>query len=210
MLRLIKAASSGDVDGAPKTEAQNVLAERDLDGRARAALGGEPAALRSFLTAAAPIVRRVCHGVMGRHNPELEDAIQDCLIDVARALPQFRFEGKASHYVTKIAMRRAIACRGQARDWSKQRSTLEPSALPAAPFDIAQEARADLVRNLLDALNEEQAKALLLHVMLGHSTEEIAVITGVSPNTVKSRLRLGKEQLRRWLERSGEARRERG
>jgi RNA polymerase sigma-70 factor (ECF subfamily) len=144
---------------------------------------------------------------MGRDNPELEDAIQDCLIEIARALPQFRFEGKASHYVTKIAMRRAIACRQQARDRSKQQSTLEPSALPAAPFDAAQDARADLVRNLLDALNEEQAKALLLHVMLGHSTEEIAAITGVSANTVKSRLRLGKEQLRRWLERSGEGRR---
>ena len=77
-------------------------------------------------------------------------------------------------------------------------------------FRPAQEARADLVRNLLDALNEEQAKALLLYVMLGHSTEEIAVITGVSANTVKTRLRLGKEQLRRWLERSGEARRTRG
>jgi RNA polymerase sigma-70 factor (ECF subfamily) len=104
-------------------------------------------------------------------------------------------------------MRRAIACRQRARDRSKQQSTLEPSALRAATFDAGQEARADLVRNLLDALNEDQAKALLLHVMLGHSTEEIADITGVSVNTVKTRLRLGKEQLRRWLERSGEGRR---
>jgi RNA polymerase sigma-70 factor (ECF subfamily) len=128
------------------------------------------------------------------------------LIDVARALPQFRSEGKASHYVTKIAMRRAIACRQRARAQSQQRSTLEPAALAATTFDPALEARANLVRSLLDALNEEQAKALLLHVMLGHSTEEIAIMTGVSVNTVKTRLRLGKEQLRRLLKRNGEGR----
>jgi RNA polymerase sigma-70 factor (ECF subfamily) len=207
MLRLIKAAALGEVEGAAETEAQDLTAETELDDRARAALDGDPPALRNFLGAVAPIVRRVCHGVMGRGNPELEDAVQDCLIDIARALPQFRFEGRASHYVTKIAMRRAIACRQRARDRSKQHSAIDPSALQATTFDPAQDARADLVRNLLDALNEEQAKALLLHVMLGHSTEEIANITGVSVNTVKTRLRMGKEQLRRWLERSGEVRR---
>jgi RNA polymerase sigma factor (sigma-70 family) len=207
MLRLIKAGAPGDDEDASQTEGQRARAEAELDERARAALGGDPAALRTFLGAVAPIVRRVCRGVMGRDNPELEDAIQDCLIDVARALPQFRFEGRASHYVTKIAMRRAIACRQQARDRSQQQSALEPASIAAATFDATQEARADLVRNLLDALNEEQAKALLLRVMLGHSTEEIAIITGVSVNTVKTRLRLGKEQLRRWLERSGEGRR---
>jgi RNA polymerase sigma factor (sigma-70 family) len=207
MLRLIKAAAPGDVEGAQQTEARDLAKETELDDCARAALGGDPPALRSFLGAVVPIVRRVCCGVMGRDNPELEDAIQDCLIDVARALPQFRFEGTASHYVTKIAMRRAIACRQRARAHLQQRSTLEPSSLPATKFDPALEARSDLVRNLLDALNEEQAKALLLYVMLGHSTEEIAIITGVSVNTVKTRLRLGKEQLRRWLERSGEGRR---
>ena len=207
MLRLIKAGAPGDDEGGSQTEGQRARAEAELDDRARAALGGDPAALRTFLGAVAPIVRRVCRGVMGRDNPELEDAIQDCLIDVARALPQFRFEGRASHYVTKIAMRRAIACRQRARDRSQQQSALEPASIAAATFDATQEARADLVRNLFDALNEEQAKALLLRVMLGHSTDEIAIITGVSVNTVKTRLRLGKEQLRRWLERSGEGRR---
>jgi RNA polymerase sigma-70 factor (ECF subfamily) len=207
MLRLIKTAAPREVEGAPETEARSLPGETELDDRARAAVGGDATALRSFLGAVAPIIRRVCRGVMGRDNPELEDAIQDCLIDVARALPQFRFEGTASHYVTKIAMRRAIACRQRARDRSKQHSTLEPSALPAATFDAGQEGRADLVRNLLDSLNEEQAKALLLHIMLGHSTEEVATMTGVSVNTVKKRLRLGKEQLRRLLKRSGEGRR---
>jgi len=63
------------------------------------------------------------------------------------------------------------------------------------------------VSNLLDDLNEAQAKALLMHIMLGHSIDEIATMTGVSANTVKTRLRLAKERLRRWMRRRGEGRR---
>ncbi len=200
MLRATKSASLEAVDG---VGAENVA---ELDARARAALGGDPSALRDFLRAVAPIVRRVCRGVMGRDNPELEDAIQDCLIDVARSLPQFRFEGSAAHYVTKIAMRRAIASRDRARERAKQQATLEASSLPDASVDRSPSAHAELVSNLLDDLNEAQAKALLMHIMLGHSIDEIAGMTGVSANTVKTRLRLAKERLRRWMRRRGEGR----
>ncbi len=202
MLRATKRASLEAVEGG--LGAEN---EAELDTRARGALGGDPSALREFLREAAPIVRRVCRGVMGRDNPELEDAIQDCLIDVARSLPHFRSEGPASHYVTKIAMRRAIASRERARERVKQQATLEASALPDASVDRSPSAHAELVNNLLDDLNEAQAKALLMHIMLGHSIDEIASMTGVSANTVKTRLRLAKERLRRWLRRRGEGRR---
>ena len=37
--------------------------------------------------------------------------MQDCLVDVVQALPKYRFEGSPLHYVTKIALRRAIASR---------------------------------------------------------------------------------------------------
>ncbi len=176
----------------------------------RAASRGDPIALRDFLRGVAPNVRRICRGIMGREHFDLEDAIQDCLVDVARALPQFRFESSVTHYVTKITMRRAIASRQRARDRSKQQAALDPSALPMASVDGMPDARSNLVRSLLEELNEDQATALLLRVMLGHSIEEIASITGVSVNTVKTRLRLGKNQLRYWLERRGERRRGHG
>jgi RNA polymerase sigma-70 factor (ECF subfamily) len=76
--------------------------------------------------------------------------------------------------------------------------------LPIAAANDPVESRADLVRKLLDELNETQSTVLRLRLMLGHSIGEIASITGVSVNTVKTRLRLGKNQLRRWLKRSGE------
>ena len=207
MLRATKAPPLEVVEGGFGSEADVAAKQIELDDRARAALGGDQSALREFLRAVAPLVRRVCRGVMGRDNPELEDAIQDCLIDIARSLPQFRFEGSAAHYVTKIAMRRAIASRDRARARAKQHATLEASDLAAPDFDQTPAAHAELVRDLLDDLNEAQAKALLMRIMLGHSIDEIATMTGVSVNTVKTRLRLAKLQLRRWMQRSGGGRR---
>ena len=206
MLRATKAPALEVVEGGRGDEAADAPKNAVLDDGARAALGGDPTALRDFLRAIAPLVRRVCRGVMGRDNSELEDAIQDCLIDVARSLPQFRFEGSAAHYVTKIVLRRAIATRDRARERAKQQAALDASA-PVASVDPTPAAHAELVRNLLDDLNEAQAKALLMRIMLGHSIDEIASMTGVSVNTVKTRLRLAKEQLRRWLQRRGEGRR---
>jgi len=104
-------------------------------------------------------------------------------------------------------MRRAIATRDRARALAKQHATLDASNLPVASMDRTPAAHAELVSNLLDDLNEAQAKALLMHIMLGHSLDEIATMTGVSVNTVKTRLRLAKDRLRRWMRRSGEGRR---
>jgi RNA polymerase sigma-70 factor, ECF subfamily len=176
----------------------------ELNELTRAALLGDAFAVHRFLGAIAPLVRSICRGVMGRHNPDLEDAIQDCMVDIVRALPQFRFESDVTHYATKITIRRAITARQRARARSKWYAAMNVHDLPFVISDDGTEARADLVRNLLDELNQEQANVLRLRLMLGHSIGEIACITGVSLNTVKTRLRLGKIQLRRWLERSGE------
>jgi RNA polymerase sigma factor (sigma-70 family) len=204
MLRAIPAERAEEGETVPTQRDAGRAAGDDLNGLARGALRGDPFALRQFLKAIAPMVRSVCRGVMGRENPELEDTIQDCLIDVVRALPQFRFEADVSHYITKITMRRAIAARQRAKARSQQYAAVDPHTLSVASFDAAMEARAYLLRNLLDDLNEAQATALRMRLMLGHSIGEIAALTGVSVNTVKTRLRLGKNQLRRWLERSGE------
>jgi len=177
---------------------------KSLNESVREALRGNPFATRHLLQAIAPLVRSICRGVMGREHPEIEDAIQDCLVDVVRALPQFRFEADVSHYVTKIVMRRAILARQRARARAQKQVEMDPGVVPVTTFDEGVEARANLIRDLLDELSEAQSTVLRLRLMLGHSIDEIASITGVSVNTVKTRLRLGKNRLREQLERSGE------
>jgi DNA-directed RNA polymerase specialized sigma24 family protein len=61
-----------------------------------------------------------------------------------------------------------------------------------------------LVRQLLDELPDVIAEALASHFILGYTVDEIAAASGVPANTVWSRLRLGKQALRRKLERDAE------
>src|SRR4051794_21178346 len=96
---------NGGVDAAPTAE------RASLDSLARAALGHEAEAVRRFLLAISPVIRRACRSVMGSQHTDLEDTFQDCLIDVTRALPSYRFEGNLIGYVSKIAVRRALVSR---------------------------------------------------------------------------------------------------
>jgi RNA polymerase sigma-70 factor (ECF subfamily) len=69
---------------------------------------------------------------------------------------------------------------------------------PSAELEAERRRRA--IRELLVELPEEQAETLALRVMLGWSLEEVASATGAPVNTVRSRVRLAKEALRRRIE----------
>jgi RNA polymerase sigma factor (sigma-70 family) len=179
-----------------------------LTALAREALGNEPEKVRRFLDAIAPTVRRTCRSVMGYAHPDLEDAIQESLIDLVRALPQYRFEADVSHYAAKIALRVAIAER------SKNRARVEHLRLfhqsresrPSSPDPagiVADVECSRLAQLIVRKLKRSQTEAVLLRFFLGCSVEEIASITGVSVDTAKTRLRTGKDKLRRYLEKQG-------
>lgn len=55
------------------------------------------------------------------------------------------------------------------------------------------------LRGLLDELPPEQAETLVLRFVLDHSPAEIALAMGVPVNTVRSRVRLGRELLLRRI-----------
>jgi len=172
-----------------------------LDGLAREALGQEPDAIRKFLAAIAPAIRRACRGVMGAGHTDLEDTIQDCFIDATRALPSYRFQGGLLAYVTKIAVRRALASRRRSVARVRHLQLLEDlhDELPVPDANVEEIERAEVMRDLIRRLRPVQAETLVLRVVLGFSVEEIALSTEVSVNTVKTRLRLGKKTLRQLL-----------
>ena len=172
-----------------------------MDALAREALGQAPDAIRKFLAAIAPAIRRACRGVMGAGHTDLEDTIQDCFIDATRALPSYRFQGGLLAYVTKIAVRRALASRRRSVARVRHLQLLDDlhDELPVADANVAEIERAEVMRDLIRRLRPIQAETLVLRVVLGFSVEEIAVATEVSVNTVKTRLRLGKKTLRQLL-----------
>lgn len=187
--------ANGGVDAAPQA------GRASLDSLAREALGQEPAAVRRFLLAVSPAIRRACRSVMGAQHTDLEDTIQDCLIDVTRGLPSYRFEGNLFGYVSKIAVRRALVSRRRSVARVRHLQLLEDlhDGLPVADANAREIERAELMRDLIRRMRPIQAETLVLRVVLGFSVEEIAQLTEVSVNTVKTRLRLGKNTLRSLL-----------
>jgi RNA polymerase sigma-70 factor (ECF subfamily) len=164
------------------------------------AKAGHPEGLRRFLVAVAPWVRRTCNGVLGAGHPDLDDTMQECLFAAVKALDKYRFDGDIRHYVTKIALRIAIAAKRSSVARWRNHDLLQSEPTLEAPTSASREWSADevnLVRRILDRLSGVQSEAVLMRIVLGYSVEEIAAATGVSPNTVKTRLRLGKDALRR-------------
>lgn len=170
-----------------------------------AAAGGDVVATRRLLEAVAPRMMRAVQAVLGPANPDVDDVLQQALIGLVQALPAYRGECEPSYYGSRIAVRTAMASRKRTRvAWARQDDSREAELLASAspqPLECAEgERRRRLVRELLERIPEEQAETMAMRFMLGWSLEEIAKATSVPTNTVRSRLRLAKEALRRRIE----------
>ncbi len=178
--------------------------ERRAHELARAAAAGEASATRELLSLVWPNAVRVVRGALGASHPDLDDVVQQSLIALLGALPGFRGECHPVGYASRIALRTALKARKRSKLDASRRELLarlagdEPEMAPVD--DPLEERRRKLLRELLEDLPEEQAEALALRVMLGWSLDEVARATNAPSNTVRSRVRLAKEALRRRIE----------
>jgi RNA polymerase sigma-70 factor (ECF subfamily) len=167
---------------------------------ARTAAAGDVRATRKLLEVVAPRVARTVRAVMGARHPEVEDAAQLALIGFIQALPSFRGECDPAQFAARIAVRTAGAIRRRARArLGAVDQAADVDSLEAPPEEIEAARRKEFIRALLDRLPEEQAEVLVLRIMLGWALKDIATTSGAPLNTVRSRLRLAKEALRRRI-----------
>ncbi len=171
-----------------------------------AAAAGDDAAVEELLRALAPDMLRVIRAVVGSTYLDVEDLLQDGLLGFIRALGQFRYESSVSTFALTIAFRHALAAKRRRRDvarWIDAFQRMQEPLLAAPPSpaqDLEFERRRALVAELLTTIPKPQAEALGLRAVVGLSIEQIAQATEVPANTVRSRLRLAKEALRRAIE----------
>ena len=174
----------------------------------------DPDAAATLVGALSGGMLRIVRKVLGRRHPDVDDVTQDAVIALLTALMTFRGECSVEHFANRIALLTALAARRRARARAR---TVEPEtesfddvagdetgqhASPLAGTVAAR--RRLLVRQLLDELPDVIAEALASHFILGYTVDEIAAASLVPANTVWSRLRLGKQALRRKLERDAE------
>lgn len=188
------AAAPGAGAVAPETEAMAL---------AREAATGNGVATGRLLRLLAPRLGGIVRAIMGAGHPDRDDALQLTLIAFVQALPAFRGECDPAGYASTIAVRTALAARKRARARDARQDAaadVEPEG-PLSPGDLADaQRRKELLRQLLGALPPEQGEALAMRVVLGWSLEEIATHMNAPVNTVRSRLRLAREAMKRRIE----------
>jgi RNA polymerase sigma factor (sigma-70 family) len=174
---------------------------------ANAAATGDPDAAATLVLHLGGPMLRVVRKVLGRRHPDVDDVAQDAVIAFLRALNSFRGECSVVHFASRVSLLTALAARRRLRLRSRWAETdgqpIEnvPDEEVRSPLSTALASRRrQLVHQLLDDLPDVIAESLALHFVLGYTVDEIGAAISVSPNTVWSRLRLGKRALRRKLE----------
>lgn len=190
---------------APVVEGERTTETSATMALARAASQGDERATKELLDALTPRIARVVAVVLGSSHPDVDDVTQLALIAFTQALPRFRAECEPPHYASRIAVRTAVNARRRywamrARHDDMSDVETQETGSPTPQEDAMAERRRQIIRDLLAVIPPEQAEALALRVVLGWSLEEIAEAADAPLNTIKSRLRLAKEALRRKIE----------
>lgn len=182
--------------GALEAQTGMTVSASDNDPRIEAAASGDRAAAQALLSELLPRARNLIRYLV-RGDDEVDDIAQEALIALVRGFGSYRGEGKLDSWADRIVARVTFAyLRRVRRDRQQQVDGPDPSAVSHPDHPLDQYAlRRQLVR-LLDDIPDDQRHALVLHHAMGLSVPEIAEQLGVSPETIRSRLRLGKSKLR--------------
>jgi RNA polymerase sigma-70 factor (ECF subfamily) len=170
---------------------------------ARAAADGDERATRAVLCAVEARVKSVVALTLGPAHPDCADVTQLALLAFVRSLPAFRGECEPVTYASRIALSAALLAARRTRLHNARFVELQESDEPAAVSThdaLLSEHRKRLLRELLRTIPQPQAEAFALRIVLGCSLEEIALASNAPVNTIRSRLRLAKEALRRRLQ----------
>jgi RNA polymerase sigma-70 factor (ECF subfamily) len=177
---------------APSAPASSQTAE-DLQLMSLAA-AADPTAQRLIAQRLMDRVQRLSRSLL-QNNADASDASQASLLEILKSAGTFRGESSLERWADRIVVRTAL------RSAAKRRA--EGTAM-WDDVDMAVHGSSDpsvIVREYLDRLSEPARTVLVLRHGFEYSIEEIADLTGVSPNTVKDRLLRAREAIRRIVRR---------
>ena len=171
------------------TELSLVLAARD----------DQPGALRELLDEWVPVVLQWCYRLSGP-RVDAEDAAHDVMEIVIQKLHTLRDPARFRSWLYGISRR--VIMRHRSRAWVRRVVSLESSFLtPDREAQISQTGRQ--VQMALEKLPHSQREVLVLHELEERSVTEVAELLGVPVGTVKSRLRLARQRMRRVVVQMG-------
>ncbi|HEY2934457.1 MAG TPA: RNA polymerase sigma factor [Acidobacteriota bacterium] len=168
----------------------------------------ETGAYDEFLSRFGTTIYRVALRIL-KNESAAEDALQDTLVNVFRAIGKFRCEAKLSTWLNRITTN---VCLEILRKEKKRKEdsfehlqhSLEDS-FPhyETPFhSVYQRELGTQLEGSLQRVSRKQREIVKMHDLEGMTIREIAEFLGISEGTVKSRLFYGRQECRRHLNRS--------
>lgn len=152
---------------------------------------------------------RACAWRMVGDPNDIEDLAQETVLRLLRSLPSFRGEASAATWVYRIARntcvdahrRRAARPQTVPLELGEEASAAEAAAgLEPDPAAVLEDAVAEcFVEHALGELPADYSRIAALRLFDGRSNEEIAARLGTSVDSVKSKLKRARAQLREKL-----------
>jgi RNA polymerase sigma-70 factor, ECF subfamily len=169
--------------------------ERDLIRKARS---GDRAAFGDLYRRYAAMV----HGLLlARVPPDVaDDLLQEVFLKAMLQLNQLRSDDHFGAWIAAIARNRAVDHHRDAREMQSSEDLLE---LPSMEPDCSLLSEAQLALTAIQSLPDAYRETLTMRLAEGLSGPEIAVLTGLTPESVRVNLHRGMKLLRERLRQVG-------
>jgi len=137
-----------------------------------------------------------------------DDLAQDTFLKAYTHMAQYRGTSSLLTWLIRIAYNvwydycRSTKVSEKSRVKSEELAAAMPTAGDSSVFTLHSSLHFDLPRALA-VLRPEERSCITLQMVDGYAIDEIAAITGIPANTVKSHLRRGKERLANYLRNNG-------
>jgi len=147
-------------------------------------------------------IRRYLERLVG-DRATADDLLQDTLLKIARALPEF--EGRSSVKTWAFTIATRVATDHFRRPHSRAQMVEIDETAPAHVLDEEIDQRlvidemSSCVREVIDSLPEDYRTALVLHDLEGQTAAQVAEIAGCSIATAKIRIHRARRRLKQAL-----------
>jgi RNA polymerase sigma-70 factor (ECF subfamily) len=145
-----------------------------------------------------PKIFKVVRSVVRNHH-QADDVGQTAAVEVMKSLQNYKGRGTLEAWAGQIAFRVAVRSMKSAEIWDQKHVPIWSENLEDTANPEKTAIRRQLFESLIgkiDAVSGERKVPLLLHLAYGYTVEEVSELTGVSPNTIKDRLKIAYHELR--------------
>lgn len=160
----------------------------------RMAAAGDKEAFAALYTRYKDALYRYAYFRLGNAE-DARDAVSACIVSAYEGVYALRAEGAFRAWIFRILYHACGRLIAQQREQNDRADSAELDRLPATENRLSPE-----LSEALDTLSAQDRNIVLLSVIAGYNSREIASVTGLNASTVRSRLKRALAKMKAFLE----------